>query len=93
MLIKGTRRFEMTIDTIWSLLVAQLESNGYDVTIEANYAADFKHGIVELSDKIFSAPVSLDLILMTLDDDPFNVEIRFVFTKESLTSANAILWK
>jgi len=67
------------IDDIASMLIDKFSEAGWEVAIEDNYVGDFKH--IQCACKLgpLEAFTRFDLILMTLNGDPQNVEIRFHF--------------
>ncbi|HPB39180.1 MAG TPA: hypothetical protein PK125_13605 [Syntrophorhabdus sp.] len=74
------RGFEpFAIDAMGEALLEQLTNQGWDVRIEDDWAGDFKDYWCTSPRGPMGAFTFLDLLLFTLDNDPENVEIRFMF--------------
>ena len=69
----------LTIDGIGEVFVEQLTQRGWDVRIEDDWVGAFKDYWCSSKGRPLGAFTFLDLLLFTLDNDPANVEIRFMF--------------
>ena len=69
----------LTIDDIGQALLVQLNATGWEIEIDTDYTGDFKHFCAFKENKSLMGFDRLDLILMILNNNPRNVEIRFVF--------------
>lgn len=74
--MKGKR--PPTIEGIGKALLKQLEEAGWEVGIEDDYS-DFKEYYCKSDSGPLKAFTRLNLLLMTLNDDPASVEMRFIF--------------
>lgn len=68
-----------TIDGIGEVFVEQLTQRGWDVRIEDDWVGAFKDYWCSSKGRPLGAFTFLDLLLFTLDNDPANIEIRFMF--------------
>lgn len=73
-----TRKKPSTIEEIGKALLRQLEEAGWEAEIEDDYS-DFKEYYCKNGSGPLKAFTRLDLILLALNDDPANVEMRFIF--------------
>jgi hypothetical protein len=69
----------LTIDGIGEVFVKQLTQRGWDVRIEDDWVGAFKDYCCSSKGRPLGAFTFLDLLLFTLDNDPANIEIRFMF--------------
>lgn len=67
-----------TIKEIGKALLEQLEEAGWEAGIEDDYS-NFKEYYCKNDNGPLKAFTRLELILLALNDDPANVEIRFIF--------------
>lgn len=72
------RKKPSTIEEIGKALLEQLEEAGWEVGIEDDYS-NFKEYYCKNDNGPLKAFTRLDLILLALNDDPANVEMRFIF--------------
>ncbi len=78
-----------TIDGIGEVFVEQLTQRGWDVRIEDDWVGAFKDYWCSSKGRPLGAFTFLDLLLLTLDNDPANIEIRFMFYADpSIVSPN-----
>lgn len=73
-----TRKKPSTLEEIGKALLGQLEEAGWEVEIEDDYS-DFKEYYCKNDSGPLKAFTRLDLILLALNDDTANVEVRFIF--------------
>lgn len=73
-----TAKKPLTIDELAEALQVALTNSGWKTFVEDD-DPDFKHYPATTEDGPLEAFTRLDLILMTLDNNPSNVEIRFHF--------------
>ncbi|MFH1729801.1 MAG: hypothetical protein ABIA04_15420 [Pseudomonadota bacterium] len=73
-----TKKKALDITSVSKSIYAQISKTDWKIEIEDDYA-DFKNFAVTIKNPPHKAFNKLELLIMTLGNDPNNVEIRFIF--------------
>lgn len=69
---------ELNIDDLGAVMLEQLKADGWSIDIETDYPCDLKEYYASSADSNAIFP-RLTVLLLTLDNNPENYDIRFIF--------------